>query len=144
MCYGCLQELANGTDKDSKKASAKGTQDKLRADPNFQALIKEMEDQRNRGFELHPKMDKLRTILVDYFAKRMDEGEEGDTKAMVFVTFRECVEEVVDVLNRESPLIRATKFIGQGTDKKGKKGYDQKKQLDVGFPLSLVLACGAE
>ena len=37
------------------------------------------------------------------------------------------------MLNEERPLIRATRFIGQGTDKQGKRGFAQKEQLDVGF-----------
>jgi hypothetical protein len=34
-------------------------------------------------------------------------------------------------------LIRATKFIGQGTDKLGKKGFAQKEQLEVGSTHAL-------
>lgn len=54
---------------------------------------------------------------------------------MVFMTFQEAVDEIVEVLNFERPLIRAHKFIGQGTDKQGKKGLAQKKQLEVSVSL---------
>ena len=41
------------------------------------------------------------------------------------------VEEIVDLLNKDSPIIRAKPFIGQGTDKQGRKGYAQKEQLEA-------------
>jgi ATP-dependent DNA helicase MPH1 len=50
---------------------------------------------------------------------------------MVFVTFREAVDEIVDFLNQESPLLRVAKFIGQGIDRKGNKGLAQREQLEV-------------
>lgn len=74
-------------------------------------------------------MEKLRALLIDYFVRAMDDDEHS--KAMVFVSFRSCVEEIVEFLNKDQPLIRATKFIGQGDDKSGKKGLSQKEQLKV-------------
>lgn len=50
---------------------------------------------------------------------------------MVFCSFRQGVEEVVEFLKHEEPMIRPVPFIGQGTDKSGKKGYGQKEQLAV-------------
>lgn len=93
---------------------------------------------------MHPKMDKMKTLLVEHFAQKRfdkedadangnDNGEElsGDSRVMVFASFRQGVDEVVEFLNSERPLIQAVPFIGQGTDKAGKKGYGQKEQLDV-------------
>jgi ATP-dependent DNA helicase MPH1 len=136
MCYTYLHEIADdtGVDGDEKKNSKAAG---FRANPNFQALMKELEVQQARGFSIHPKMDMLKTLVVQYFGQRMGEGDGGEddggeaTRVMVFVTFRAAVEEIVEVLNAEKPLIRATKFIGQGTDKQGKKGFAQKEQLEV-------------
>jgi ATP-dependent DNA helicase MPH1 len=89
-------------------------------------------------FLLHPKMDKTVRILVDYFAQRLPESDNEDggeaaseSKAMVFVTYRPAVDEMVEVLNAHRPIIRASRFIGQGSDKHGKKGTSQKEQLEV-------------
>lgn len=141
QCYNFLKGIAAGTaETESKKPSTAHAA--LQKDPGFKMLIKEFEAQKSRGFSLHPKMEKLRTLLVQYFAKGMlDREEQGqdaqpaseadDSRVMVFVSFRECVDEVVEMLNKENPLIRATRFIGQGTDKHGKKGIAQKEQLEV-------------
>ncbi|KAJ7492863.1 hypothetical protein FB451DRAFT_1219867 [Mycena latifolia] len=136
MCNTYLHDLANDKEDDGeggkKKTASKGKK-KLREDPLFQAVIKELELQRLRGFTMHPKLDRLKALVVQHFAEKL--GEDGqeteETKVMVFVTFREAVDEIVDALNLEKPLIRAHKFIGQGTDKQGKKGLAQKEQLEV-------------
>ncbi|GBE78153.1 hypothetical protein SCP_0110360 [Sparassis crispa] len=134
MCYGAVQDLVSSSN-DKANNAVRG----LAKDQNFQALVKELEAQKSRGFSLHPKMDKLRTLLVQHFAGTMIDredtkksiGEAGDPRVIVFVSFRECVDEVVELLSKENPLIRATPFIGQGTDKQGRKGLAQKEQLEV-------------
>jgi ATP-dependent DNA helicase MPH1 len=140
MCYTYLQELLREKDEDENagpgKAAAASRSKKLRSDPSFQAIMRELENQRSRGFSVHPKMDLLKTLVVQHFAESLadDDVEEHtneETRAMVFVTFREAVDEIVEALNFERPLIRASKFIGQGTDKQGKKGLAQKEQLEV-------------
>jgi len=136
MCRTYLQELASQKyDDDGGKKDAKAQ--KLRSNPKFQELTKEIDSQQNRGFSLHPKMEMLKDLIIQHFGQRMEDASDGsgleETRAMVFVTYRECVDEIVDILNSEKPLIRATKFIGQGTDKHGKKGFGQKEQLEVGF-----------
>lgn len=140
MCYTYLQELSREKDEDENAGQGKGAaaskSKKLRHDPLFQATMRELENQRSRGFSVHPKMDLLKTLVVQHFAKNLadDDAEERsneETRAMVFVTFREAVDEIVEALNFERPLIRASKFIGQGTDKQGKKGLAQKEQLEV-------------
>lgn len=130
MCYGYLKDIATGggaDDSSSKKA--------IRKMEGFANLMKELEKQAARGFSMHPKMDTLRTLLIDHFGKELPDPADASgvckSRAMVFVSFRECVEEIVELLNKESPIIRAKAFIGQGTDKQGKKGYAQKEQLEV-------------
>jgi ATP-dependent DNA helicase MPH1 len=138
MCYTYLQELASDKGDGDSKKDVKAQ--KLRTNSKFQALVKEIETQRNRGFSLHPKMDILKGLIVQHFGERLtDEGEnQEETRAMVFVTYRECVDEIVEMLNVEKPLIRATKFVGQGTDKQGKKGFGQKEQLEVSLSVNLI------
>ncbi|KIJ08584.1 hypothetical protein PAXINDRAFT_139233, partial [Paxillus involutus ATCC 200175] len=140
MCLGSLRDLITDKDKpgDGKKKAPSKSQ--LKEDPTFQKLLTDLEARRHRpgGFGMHPKMETLKTLLVQHFGVRMaedneggDAGSGGDTRAMVFVTYRECVDEIVEVLNQESPLLKATRFVGQGVDKQGKKGFAQREQLEV-------------
>ncbi len=141
MCYGYLQDVVKGEDDTGGKKA-------LRKSDTFKKLIKTFEEQAARGFSMHPKMDVLKTLLVDHFAKQLPDDAEGSnvssrqSRAMVFVSFRECVEEIVELLNKESPIIRAKPFIGQGTDKQGKKGYGQKQQLEVSNACDFVPCYG--
>jgi len=131
MCFRSLTEEAEGDGSEKRSGFNK--------DPAFQALIDELRLQKSRGFAIHPKLEKLKTLVVQHFGQRLrddggsnaDERPDDDTRAIVFVTFREAVDEIVGFLNQESPLLRATKFIGQGIDRKGNKGLAQREQLDV-------------
>lgn len=112
---------------------------KYQDNKDFRAFMQEFELQRARGFTAHPKIEKLKTILIQHFASAIhDEGEDDDTKVMVFSTYRDVVEEIVKELESERPLIRATRFIGQSTSKQGGKGMGQKEQLDVRVSVSLI------
>lgn len=138
MCLHSLQGLIHdneGSQQTKKKASSK-----LKSDPTFQKLLVDLEAGQKRpgGFGMHPKMETLKTLLVQHFGQRISEGDEEEggingTRAMVFVTWRECVDEIVEVLNQESPLLKPTRFVGQGVDKQGKKGFAQKEQLEVRY-----------
>lgn len=133
MCFQCLQDFVS--DKDDKKKAQKSA---LKNDATFQKLLAELEAHKARpgGFGMHPKMETLKLLLMQHFGSRMaedvgvEEAEKG-TKAMVFVTYRDCVDEIVDRLNEDRPLFRATRFIGQGQDKQGRKGFAQKDQQEV-------------
>ena len=138
MCRDELCGVSTEGEQDGKRPSG------LRSDPLFQAIVTELERQHNTGFSLHPKLDKLQSMTVDYFAQAKADIEEardrtsadgmvevGDTKMMVFTNYRSTVDEIVDVLASHKPMIRATRFIGQGSDKHGKKGIAQKDQLKV-------------
>ncbi|KAL7285681.1 hypothetical protein ACG7TL_000786 [Trametes sanguinea] len=129
MCYSYLKDIADGKDDSGGKKA-------IRKMDGFVSLMKDFDKQAARGFSMHPKMDTLRTLLIDHFAQQLPDaddpnGAQGRSRAMVFVSFRECVEEIVELLNKESPIIRAKPFIGQGITKQGKKGYAQKEQLEV-------------
>lgn len=148
MCYDALKAVVEGDSPETtaaKSATAKKAKKnpKLGSDPAYQAIMKQLESQKTtpKGFPPHPKMTKLKMLVIQHFASRSADPEAPDspahgigaedTRVMIFVTFRNCLQEIVEYLNEESPLIRATKFIGQGTDKEGGKGFSQKEQLDV-------------
>lgn len=131
MCFCALTEEAEGTAADKPSG--------LNKDPAFQALITELRSQKSSGFAVHPKLETLKALVIDHFGQRLRNDDASnadvhvgeDTRAIVFVTFRQAVDEIVDFLNQDSPMLRATKFIGQGIDRKGNKGLAQREQLDV-------------
>ncbi|KAI0048421.1 P-loop containing nucleoside triphosphate hydrolase protein [Auriscalpium vulgare] len=138
MCHTSLTAEAESS---AANSNGKGGGNALSNDPNYRAFMNELKAQKSRGFAIHPKMEKLKMLVINHFTQRASEagadpGQESaatgdDTRVMVFVSFREAVDEIVEFLNQESPLIRATKFIGQGTDKQGKKGFAQREQLET-------------
>ena len=141
MCYDILKAMGETSD---GKSNVQKKPPAITKDEKYKELIMGLE---GRGpFPPHPKMEKLKSLVLEHLLTKDATGEDRgpaepnpNTRVMVFVTYRECVEEVVDYLNLESPIIKATKFIGQGTDKGGRKGFAQKEQLGVcqlKFPLS--------
>ena len=116
-----------------------------RNDPNFKALLAEMEGQRSRGFAMHPKMEVLRDLLIDYFGQRMpddvNDEDVGASNAMIFCNSRGVVEEIAEMLGGHRPLIRASSFIGQGLDTQGKKGMAQRVQLEVRLGDAIRFKC---
>ncbi|PVG04747.1 P-loop containing nucleoside triphosphate hydrolase protein [Serendipita vermifera] len=141
MGYRALKEVTEGGKQQAKKPTLSKGDSKVSKDPNYIATIQEMERQRDilrNRFPAHPKMDKLRTIAIQHFA-RAELEEEGkntsdsgssSTKMIVFCTFRDCIEEIVEILNEQNPMIRAHRFIGQGTNARG-KGVSQKEQIEI-------------
>jgi len=134
MCYDTLKAMNDTSGEKVKKAP------QITKDQKYKDLITGLEIQKERlsRFPPHPKMEKLKSLVLEHLLTRGLTGEDEGasqpnlgTRVMVFVSFRDCVEEVVEFLNCESPIIRATKFIGQSTDKGGRKGYAQREQLEV-------------
>lgn len=97
--------------------------------------MQELELQKAVGFALHPKMEELLNILVQCFGQ-LEEGDE--TRVMVFSSYRAVVDRIVEELSKHEPLLRATRFIGQGTDKQGNKGLAQKEQQEVSVIISTI------
>jgi ATP-dependent DNA helicase MPH1 len=145
MAYNGLRDLGpGGTNGKNKKAEKETqTQSKIAQDPDYIACIQEIERQKaiKKTFPRHPKMERLRELAIQHFAGAELEEEEkakpgtepamSTTKMIVFCTYRECVDEIVEMLDEQQPMIRAHKFIGQGTDKRGGKGVTQKQQIAV-------------
>ncbi|KAF9651402.1 P-loop containing nucleoside triphosphate hydrolase protein [Thelephora ganbajun] len=137
MCYDALKAM---NEKSAGKANSQKKAAAITNDQKYKDLIRGLEMQKEalQHFPPHPKMEKLKSLVLEHLLTKGAMGEDGEpakpnpnTRVMVFVSFRDCVEEVVEYLNLESPIIRATKFVGQGTDKGGRKGFAQKEQLEV-------------
>lgn len=130
-CYQFLYDISNAQEGEGGGEQNKQKGKKLKDDPNFRTLMQELESQKAMGFELHPKMESLSNILVQYFGQQ-DDGVE-DTRVMVFSSYRVVVDRIVEELDKHRPLLRPTRFIGQATDKHGRKGLAQKEQHEVSY-----------
>ncbi|KAG8864334.1 3'-5' DNA helicase [Tulasnella sp. 330] len=143
MCYKVLKDYTLGVEVDpeleeafggaKKKKAEPKKPNQLLANPDFKRLMGELENQRTAHggrFPSHPKVDKLLAVLLEHF-RAAERSSNTSTRVMVFVTFRDCVDEIVELLNGHGPILRATRFVGQGTDKSGKKGIAQKDQIEV-------------
>ncbi|KIW92806.1 uncharacterized protein Z519_06655 [Cladophialophora bantiana CBS 173.52] len=107
-------------------------------DENFKKLMTRLRIWvNNPDFIGHPKLSYLKTVVLNHF---MDAGERtsddrstgsSSTRIMVFTHYRDSAEEIVRVLNRHGPMIRAHVFVGQSGTKGGSEGMDQKTQLSV-------------
>ncbi|KZC12910.1 PREDICTED: Fanconi anemia group M protein [Dufourea novaeangliae] len=72
----------------------------------------------------HTKFQKLKQLLEHHFKK--DRDERSDTRAIVFVEYRDIVSEIYVLLLQCRPLIRPQMFVGQA----GQKQRQQIKALD--------------
>ncbi|KAL9851046.1 Fanconi anemia group M protein isoform 2-T2 [Geothlypis trichas] len=86
----------------------------------------------------HPKLKKLEEIVIEHFrswkqggsGEGRSEGSPGDTRVMIFSSFRDSVQEIAEMLARLSPAVRAMTFVGHSSGK-STKGFTQKEQLEV-------------
>jgi Fanconi anemia group M protein len=74
----------------------------------------------------HPKFAKIVTLLADHF-----EQHGAETRAIVFVNFRNTVGDLVEVIRACCPKATPEEFVGQASSGKGKgsKGLKQADQL---------------
>jgi ATP-dependent DNA helicase MPH1 len=124
-----MKQLEEAAKADKKAVNRK----KICSDPTFKDIVDDLHTLAGKD---HPKLDKLKTIMMQHFGSRMEDSEEDakeveETRAMVFVNFRRCVDDIVESLNQQQPLIRAHRFIGQAAGKDGVKGMTQKEQGQV-------------
>ncbi|KAG0146604.1 hypothetical protein CROQUDRAFT_44147, partial [Cronartium quercuum f. sp. fusiforme G11] len=121
ISYEKMLELKKETTKASKG---------LCTQMGYKSLISDIETLINSPtFSPHPKMDKMKLLIIEFFLKAQDEKK--TSRLMVFCHFRDVVTDIVDFLNLEKPLINASAFVGQGIDSKGNKGMSQKQQAEV-------------
>ncbi|RLV98273.1 hypothetical protein DV515_00010979 [Chloebia gouldiae] len=87
----------------------------------------------------HPKLKKLEEIVIEHFRswkqrcssdEETSAGSAGDTRVMIFSSFRDSVQEIAEMLARLSPAVRAMTFVGHSAGR-STKGFTQKEQLEV-------------
>ncbi|KAL5535453.1 MPH1 [Sanghuangporus sanghuang] len=138
-CYRTLKELkenlSTGEKNDDKYVH-------LLKNSDFMKLMEECERQESLGFSPHPKVKALVEIIMGHFnsppsnpdtpaAGGTPDTTPSDTRVMIFVELREVVDEILGVLDQYKPMLHASMFVGQGVDRKGKKGMAQAKQLEI-------------
>jgi ATP-dependent DNA helicase MPH1 len=143
MCHDyLLDEQKKDEERQLKK---KTTKPRWIENPSFKAIMLKLGTIKEAGGAPHAKMEKLKDILIGYFgAKIHDPSPEGGiagdaTCVIVFSSFRGVVQEIVKELEGHAPLVRAAAFMGQATDKKGRKGLKHSESLEVS--LSYRLDC---
>ena len=79
----------------------------------------------------HPKLTKLKEIVLEHFQNAEKEGR--PTRVMIFSQYRDSVNEIVALLEEYTPLIKAMCFVGHGNSSGGgkTKGFTQADQIRV-------------
>uniref|UniRef100_A0A8C4NJV9 Helicase C-terminal domain-containing protein n=1 Tax=Eptatretus burgeri TaxID=7764 RepID=A0A8C4NJV9_EPTBU len=105
----------------------------LERESKGQTLEKESEDGAVRATPAptpfvysHPKLNKLEQVVLEHFQQAG-----GETRAMIFSSYRDSVGEIAEMLRRHHPLVRVMVFIGQSSSGKVTRGLSQKEQLQV-------------
>lgn len=99
----------------------------IRDDQNFNKMMGTVQSWvRNTDFLGHPKLEYLRNVVMEHFL----DSKDANTRIMIFAHWRDSAEEIVRVMNRNQPMIRAHVFVGQAASK-GSEGMNQARQLEV-------------
>ncbi|PFH61442.1 hypothetical protein XA68_17346 [Ophiocordyceps unilateralis] len=94
--------------------------------PSFQEMMRKISSWLKRdGFVGHPKLTTLADRILNHF---MDRGEDSATRVIVFSEYRDSAEDIVRMLNKHRPLIKASVFVGQADGKRG-EGMKQTQQI---------------
>ena len=64
----------------------------------------------------HPKLEKLRDMVLEHFRSKEKEGEET-TRVMIFSQYRDSVQEITACLHGYRPLVKVMEFVGQAGTK---------------------------
>lgn len=98
-------------------------------DPYFRAAYTSVDDLWRKNIE-HPKLEKIRTILLDRFGAAVQKGY-TDYSLILFTQYRDSGTKIVDLINNiqlpNQQHLRARLFVGQA--KKRGSGLTQKEQL---------------
>ena len=94
--------------------------------PKFQEMMDKMEMWlKHPDFVGHPKLSSLAETVLNHL---VDHGEA--TRIIVFSEYRDSAEEIVRMLNKHKPLVKARVFVGQA-DSKRAEGMKQAQQIET-------------
>ncbi|KAM0343892.1 hypothetical protein ACHAPU_008161 [Fusarium lateritium] len=124
--YDNLVDLRSEQEGKGEKGSKYKRQ--LIQDPSFQEMMDRISKWlRTDGFVGHPKLTALADTILNHF---MDQGENSATRVIVFSEYRDSAEDIVRMLNKHRPLIKASVFVGQADGKRG-EGMKQAQQIEA-------------
>ncbi|KAA1105816.1 3'-5' DNA helicase [Puccinia graminis f. sp. tritici] len=96
----------------------------------YKSLMTEIRDlTQSPDFVPHPKMEKMKALTLEFFINAQDQGK--SSRVMIFCHFRDMVTDIVNYLNQEKPIIKASAFVGQSNDVRGNRGMNQKTQNET-------------
>ncbi|OAV90655.1 hypothetical protein PTTG_28252 [Puccinia triticina 1-1 BBBD Race 1] len=96
----------------------------------YKSLMSEIRElTQSAGFVPHPKMEKMKALVLEFFVEAQEQGK--SSRVMIFCHFRDMVTDIVNYLNQERPLIKASAFVGQSNDVRGNRGMNQKTQNET-------------
>ncbi|XXG94011.1 3'-5' DNA helicase [Hypoxylon texense] len=127
--YDGLVQFREETEQKGEKGPK--TKRQILEHPSFQEMMDKIAAwSKKDDFVSHPKLTYLADTVLNHF---MDAGEGRDTgptntRIIVFSEYRDSAEEIVRVLNKHKPLIRAAVFVGQA-DSKRSGGMKQAEQI---------------
>lgn len=131
--YEAIKEFQRGSE-DSKKPSKYKTQ--VTQSPDFKKMMDRIHLWHSKvDFVGHPKLAHLQNTILSHFLEA-GEGRLGEdippsgTRVIVFSEYRDSAEEIARFLNKHSPLVRASVFVGQA-DSKRSEGMKQSKQQET-------------
>ncbi|KAI1172510.1 hypothetical protein F4777DRAFT_561220 [Nemania sp. FL0916] len=128
--YDSLVQFRDEVEDQGRKGSKYKRQ--IVEDASFKEMMNKISQWiRNDDFVGHPKLAHLADTVLNHFMDANDGREGGassNTRIIVFSEYRDSAEEIVRVLNKHTPLIRAAVFVGQA-DSKRSEGMKQAEQI---------------
>ncbi|KAI0136566.1 type III restriction enzyme [Xylariales sp. AK1849] len=129
--YDNLLQFRDETEGKGEKGSKFKRQ--LIESPDFQKMMSTIGGWAKKDdFVSHPKLTALSGTVLNHFidaGEGREGGESSNTRIIVFSEYRDSAEEIVRVLNRHKPMIRAAVFVGQADTKKS-EGMKQSEQIE--------------
>jgi ATP-dependent DNA helicase MPH1 len=123
-------------DNASNPKSKSSWKEKLFTNEHFRDMMDRLERwNREPDFLGHPKLEYLRSVVLNHLLDDQEGQRPGNTtstgtRIMIFSSFRDSAEVIVNVLSRIDPMVKPHIFVGQA-DSKNSKGMTQKRQLEV-------------
>jgi ATP-dependent DNA helicase MPH1 len=128
--YSNIKEFRQGVEDKNKPGKYRS---QIVDSPEFKKMMDRIQFWLSKDdFVGHPKLTYLCDTILNHFLDA-GEGRLGEdappsaTRVIVFAEFRDSAEDIVRVLNRHGPMIRASVFVGQA-DSKRSEGMNQQKQ----------------
>ncbi|KAL5320926.1 hypothetical protein ACEPPN_011736 [Leptodophora sp. 'Broadleaf-Isolate-01'] len=131
--YQTIKEFRSGVEEKSKPSKYKS---QITESPDFKKMMDRIHLWLSKDdFVGHPKLTYLCESILNHFmdagAGRLeDDAPPSSTRVIVFAEYRDSAEDIVRVLNRHGPMIRASVFVGQA-DSKRSEGMNQAVQQET-------------